>query len=298
MKNITIEELTKYNQRFLSEHYEIYETDEKMANRWIEIIEKTRDEKQPKNGDILRLTTKHGDFYRYAHIDKINDDGTAEICQNAYIPFIGRYDENKNDITLSTSGGAWCSVPVKDLKYIKKEKKIFQDWGHCGACANGTIEFSVIVNVWEYKEPNALYDDYTTEFYDKQYIYFLTDEQKEQRQTNYKILGDSKAWETFEEYEAYKKLYNGKEFKNDYNNNCVLFTYKEKRIYNVDALEFNNLKLKKYIILDNGAKYIAKVARDDEQKQIFIYLCNDYKIEFENIEQWRSYKRYSEYKEV
>lgn len=291
-----LEELKKYNNEFLAEHYEIYESDLKLANKWIETIEKTRNEKQPKVGDVLRLTTKHGDFYRYAHIDRINEDGKAEVCENAYIPFIGRYDEIKNDVSLSTSGGAWCSVPINDLKYIGQEKKIFQDWGHCGACAHGTIKFPVIVNVWEYKEPNALYKDYTTEFYNKQYIHILTDEQMEQRQTDYAILGDGIAWETLEEFENYKKLYNAEEFDNGFNK--VLFTYKENRFYNVSTFKYEDLNLKKYIILNNGSKYIAKIARDDEQKQIFIYLCEDYKINFENIEQWRNYKRYSEYKEV
>lgn len=54
------------------------------------------------------------------------------------------------------------SVPPKALKYVCKEEKLFKDWGSCGARGNGTVSFKAEVSIWEYIEPDPLYDDYTT----------------------------------------------------------------------------------------------------------------------------------------
>lgn len=291
----------KINGEFIEEHYELEQTDYNIANKWIDIIEKTRTQKSPKPGDVLQLTNEHGDYFGFAHIDNYNSDGMLTVCERAYTPFCGRYIEEKNDVTFSTSGGAWCSVDPSLCKYVGTTQKKFCDWGHNGACAHGAIDFVATVNVWEYKAPNPKFGEYTTQFYKKQYITIQSEETMQKRQSNYKILGDGIAWETMEEYENFKKLYNAKEFPGYWGNTQkVLFTYKENRFYNTSTFQYESLHLPQYIILNNGSKYIAKVAKDDEQKQIFIYLCEDYKIKFdysteEKRKEYQNIKLYSKW---
>ena len=285
------EYLERINGEFLGEHYEITENDIIMCQKYVDFIEKTRDEKQPKVGDILMYTNEHGDFYKSAHIDKIYEDGSAEICEQPYVPFIGYAKDNKN-IVCSTSGGAWCRLDTKKFKYVGKNLKKFCDWGHCGACASGAINFTASVNVWEYKADNK-FGEYSTKDYKKQYISFLDKEQMEQRNTQYSILGDGIAWETTEDYENYKKLYNGVEFEGYWKNQKVLFTYKEKRM-RINNFQYEMLPLKSYVILDNGSKYIAKVAKDNDSKTILIFLNDDYKYEYNDFKEWQKIRNYSE----
>jgi hypothetical protein len=285
------EYLERINGEFLGEHYEITENDIIMCQKYVDFIEKTRDESQPKVGDILMYTNEHGDFYKSAHIDRIDEDGSAEICEQPYVPFIGYAKDNKN-IICSTSRGAWCKLDTKKFKYVGKKLKKFCDWGHCGSCAHGAIYFTASVNVWEYKKDNK-FGEYSTKDYKKQYISFLDKEQMEQRNTQYSILGDGIAWETTEDYENYKKLYNGVEFEGYWKNQKVLFTYKEKRM-RINNFQYEMLPLKSYVILDNGSKYKAKVAKDNDSKTIIIFLNDDYKYEYNDFKEWQKIRNYSE----
>lgn len=285
------EYLEKINGEFLGEHYEITENDVIMCQKYVDFIEKTRDKKQPKVGDILMYTNEHGDFYKSAHIDKIYEDGSAEICEQPYVPFIGYAKDNKN-IVCSTSGGAWCKLDTKKFKYVGKNIKKFCDWGHCGACAHGAIDFTASVNVWEYNAESK-FGEYSTKDYKKQYISFLDKEQMEQRNTQYSILGDGIAWETTEDYENYKKLYNGVEFEGYWKNQKVLFTYKEKRM-RINNFQYEMLPLKSYVILDNGSKYQAKIAKDNDSKTVIIFLNDDYKYEYNGFKEWQKLRNYSE----
>lgn len=288
---MTKEELIKINGEFLCEHSEITDKDVEMCNKYINLIENTRDENKPKVGDILMYTNEHGDFYAHAHIDRIFEDGQAEICEQAYVPFISEYN---GEIRLSTSGGAWCKLDTKKFKYVGKNLKKFCDWGHCGACAHGAIDFTAVVNVWEYNAENK-FGEYSTKDYKKQHIHFLDDDAKQKRGTNYSVLGEGNAWETIEEYEKYKKLYNGVEFEGYWKNDKVLFTYKEIRMY-VNEFQYANLPYKKYVILDNGSKKKAKISKDDENKTITLYFNDKEKYEFTNSEEWRKIRLYEEAK--
>jgi hypothetical protein len=285
------EYLEDLNRMFLAEHYELTESDINMCKKYQDFIENSRDEKHPKVGDILMYTNEHGDFFNSAHIDRIYEDGSADICEQPYVPFIS-YAKDKKDIVCSTSGGAWSKLNSKDFIYVGKRVKKFCDWGHCGACASGSVTFTALVNVWEYKEKDCKYGDYSTKDYDKQYISFLSDEQKEKRHTSYSILGNGIAWETVEDYENYKKLYNAVEFEGNWTNQKVLFTYKEKRL-RINNFQYEMLPLKKYIILDNGNKYMAKIAKDNDTKTLLIFLNEDYKLKFDN-ENWFDMRNYSE----
>ena len=94
----------------------------------------------------------------------------------------------------------------------------------------------------------------------------------------------------------YKKLYNGFEFDGYHQNQKVLFTYKEKRM-RISEFQYEMLTLKKYNILDNGSIYQAKVCKDEETKTIIIFLCELFKYDSKNWEEWKNIKKYSEVKD-
>ena len=142
----TKETLTEINDRFCRAHYHgITDSDLVMANDYVRLIEITRSSKTPKAGDRIRYTNKYGDYYEYAHIEYVRD-GIVNVCECPYVPFIGK-NRIGDGIYCNTSGGAWTNIPVENLTYVGTEEKTFQDWGHDGACADGTVQFKANVSV-------------------------------------------------------------------------------------------------------------------------------------------------------
>lgn len=160
----TIETLKVINPAYDYKH-RLTQNDVDVANMYVELIEQSRTDNQIQVGDIIKLTTKYGDYYSSAHVERyIDEDGYWTVCEQPHIPFVEKNIDGS--ILCNTSGGAWTSVP-KNLKLLGKRRKLFQDFGHCGACANGAFSFEAEVNVWEYKQDEPLYGDYSTMEWDK-----------------------------------------------------------------------------------------------------------------------------------
>jgi hypothetical protein len=226
----TIETLKKVNPSYDYEH-RIIQEDVEMVNNWITFIGNSRDKNSPQVGDIVEYTNEHGDFYKNAHIEKIDgyEGEGLHICERPQVPFIGK---SNNRFYTSTSGGAWTNIP-KNLKLIGQREKAFCDWGHCGACGNGAVNFSVVVNVWEYKEPEPLYKDYSTKTHDKFYVSVLEDQLLREQHNNYKYLIQTNgctshtAFKTDKEYQAWLKTFNGVEFDGHWQNQKIVWTHKQ-----------------------------------------------------------------------
>lgn len=77
----TLDTLKKINERFIESH-RMKESDVEMANAYVELIERTRSTAEPQSGDLIQYTDEHGDYYRTAHIEKVNGDGTVNVCEN------------------------------------------------------------------------------------------------------------------------------------------------------------------------------------------------------------------------
>lgn len=174
----TLDTLKKINERFIESH-RMKESDVEMANAYVELIERTRSTTEPQSGDLIQYTDEHGNYYSAAHIEKVNGDGTVNVCEKPYIPFINA-NVNNDGIRCCTSGGPWCNLPVNKLVYVGKGEKHFQDWGNCGGCADGAIVFNANVSVWEYvDERNKFISEsgfkFTTKDFDKYYITFNPD---------------------------------------------------------------------------------------------------------------------------
>ena len=268
MNNYTIETLMPLNITYHMKHG-IKQSDVDMANKYRAIIEASRTDNQIQPGDMVEMTTKHGDYYQNAHIEsRDKETGRWSVCEQPYIPFINLTDTEDN-ITCSTSGGAWSGVD-NNLKLLGKRVKYFKDWGYNGCRASGAVTFEAEVNVWEYKHPESLYREYSTKDYDKQYITYCVDESGNPKDGSpYRYIGKSIAFINKEEYTTWLKTFRGVEFKGNWPNQTVVFLYK--RIQKlVSKEEYDALPLLTDTRWCNGTIEV-KVHYDDSARTITEY---------------------------
>ena len=133
MEKYTIETLIKINGRFHETH-RITQGDVDMANRYREIIKKSRTDDRIQPGDFVEYTNEYGDYYRNAHFEKLDTETDQwSVCEQPQIPFI-YLTEDKSNIKCFTSGGIWSSLPNK-MKLIGKRMKYLWTGGIAEAAA-------------------------------------------------------------------------------------------------------------------------------------------------------------------
>ena len=155
----SLETLLPINTLYDHEHG-LTQEDVDAANKLVHHIERTRDPLVPQVGDRVRYTTRYGDFHGNALIEAVREDGTLSICLCPYVPFVWA---TADGIGCAVSGGLFTVVAPQALHPAGSVPGDFCDWGHCGACGNGAVQFSAEVPLWEYREPEPLYGDFTTE---------------------------------------------------------------------------------------------------------------------------------------
>ena len=260
----TIETLTELNPIFHNEH-RVKQSDVDMANRYIEIIEKSRTDTEIQVGDIIEFTTKYGDYYVNAHVEKFETERNEwNICERG-TPFILSSSAEDN-ISCSTSSGTWSYVP-NSLKLVGKRKKIFKVMGNYIATpAHGSINIEATVNVWEYKEPEALYGDCSTKDYDKYYLSYCVDSRDSPKDGIYRYLGNNIAFITTADYKLWRDTFKGVEFNGYSENQKVIFMYKriEKLI---PEQEYNALDLPVDTRVLNGIVRVKVKYDDDNLKE-------------------------------
>lgn len=223
MTTYTLETLKNfnYNSSYDSEH-RITATDLEKANKWVKLIENTRNDDAPQVGDIVEFTSKYGDWYENAHIDDI-DENELEIMERPSVLWVS-VSEDGIFYTPGTSGSGSNYIPSK-LKLIGKRKKVFKDWGHCGPTGNGAFFFEAVVNVWEYQEKelefttkthNKFYLDVAEEASEYGYKYFITDS------NSYRT-----AFKTLEEYQDWLKTFKGVERESTGFYTKLIWTFKQ-----------------------------------------------------------------------
>lgn len=290
-----IESLKAINPSYDYEH-RVLESDVIKANKWVEIIEGNRNNNFPCVGDIVEFTNKHGDYYRNAHVERIDGETEKElnICEQPYVPFVGMIN---NRFYTNTSGGAWTNIP-KQLKLIGKRPKLFKDWGHCGTCGNGAINFEAMVNVWEYIEPNRFYPEYSTKNHDKFYVTVLEKEEDRERHNYYKYLITTSgctshtAFKTDKQYKAWLKTFNGVEFGGYWENQKVVWSDKQINKY-VPLEEYNSIE---NAVIDTQLcnATIQECKRIYENNAVITYLPyqnNKIPVEHINVEYIRAYEK-------
>lgn len=224
MKKYTIETLKDWNWTYHAK-YGITADDVERVNQLVALIESTRSKEMPIVGDMVQYTSKWGDFYEHAHIEVVNDE-KLYICEQPYVPFVEKVQENSGIIT-NTSGGAWTNIP-KNIQYVGTADKFFKVWGHCGPCVDGAIVFEAKVSLWRYSDCE---EQYTTELYDKYYVTVL--ETKSPIDYKYEVRKDgyaTKAFRTDEEYEAWKKTFHAIEKESAFENTKIVWTFKQKQL--------------------------------------------------------------------
>ena len=273
----TKETLTEINFRFYNAHYIITDSDLAMANDYVRLIERTRSTETPKAGDRIRYTNKYGDYYGHAHIECV-EDGVANICEQPYVPFIWK-NRNEDGISCSTSGGAWTNIPVEKLTYVGTEEKTFCDWGHCHACADGSVEFRANVSVWEYNENEM---PYSTKTHNKMYVYY----RDKADDYGYRFTGtegamSSKAWRNKLEFQAWLETVKGEVFKRNNDNQIIVWYWKQKKVH-VSPEEYEALELPEDTMLMNGYRRCKRKYDETEHTvtTYYVWYWEDDSMEF------------------
>lgn len=235
--------------------------DWEIAKKIIFMIEK-RTGDFPAPGDAVIFTDSFGEFFPCALIDKVESD-TVSICENG-----STYTSTAESV--STSGGAFRTFKIKDLKKNGRRDRTFWTFGSCGACRGGGIYFSANVPCWIAEEKRSY--DFTTEKYDLRSVV----ENKDPDPFDYKWIvrklgGCSDcAFKTDEEFEMWKKTYRAVEAYKTWQQNAVCFIYREARI-SLTKQQWDLLDLPLDTRLLNGGIRDCKVEYDDNNKLINAY---------------------------
>lgn len=245
----TKETLALINQRFCNDHV-IMDSDVKMANAYVELIESSRSQKRPKIGDRIRYTNEYGEYFPKGHIDRVEGNETY-ICESPYVPFVWK-NRGNNGIQCSTSGGAWCYIPLSDLTYVGAEFKSFCDWGSCGACKDGAIEFDAAVSVWEYKKEPLKGINHTTETHNRMFVNYYED-----MDTGYKFHGKGIAWRTELEFQAWLRTVRA-EISNWGKDKIIVWYWKEKQ-FHVSPTEYEKINGIEDTMTCNGCRKCKRI---------------------------------------
>lgn len=200
--------------------YPITQIDVDKVNRLISLMHQKRDNNEtPAAGDIIAYTTRSGDYYRNAHIERM-DDKEAYICLTANIPFCF---DNKGKAGYDTEGGLWTQLEQKLPEPDGMQFKLFKTWGSRGRCKDGAVYFMATVRVWKYAEPEPLYEQYSTKDWAKYNISRLPDpEQKGE----YFYTGDGFTLYSRRELDRLIEMLHGELFCGIYRNSLILWGYR------------------------------------------------------------------------
>lgn len=244
--------------------YKINDNDVNKINHYVEHIKHTRSITTPNIGDIIQYTNNLGDYYATAHINQINDDGTLEICEKPYRPFINICDDK---LYCNTSGGTWSQLTIPNkLKYIGTQEKKFCDWGHYGPCSDGSIDFFAEVNVWEYKADNNPFisretnQPFTTKDFERVLIYY---DGNDTYHTN------NRMWYSDLDLQAWLRTHRAEIF--TFGNNLIYAWCWNEKEHHVSPDEFEQLDLPEDTRYENGYTMRCKRHYDDTTHTIHTY---------------------------
>lgn len=260
----TLKTLSEINQRFLSAHYELLQTDVNKANKCIELIEKSRTTEKPMRGDIVRYTTENGEYYAHAFIESIQD-GQAYIAEQSSVYACANEEFEDGFSCQVSAGGAFHYIPVDHMVYIGTEEKRFWHFGHYGGCADGGIDFYATVNVWEC---NLNKGRYSTKTHNKYYIYY--DPEPEKRKSPYHFTTNGKAWKTETDFQAWLRTFRGIVEPGNWKNQLIVWTYKNVK-HHCSPEEYEDLNAPEDTFLMNGSIRRCKRIYDDKNFIVHTY---------------------------
>ena len=270
----TLSSLKEINNRFCSAHYMI-ETDVAKANNYVKLIEYSRSTKIPKVGDIIEYTNEYGDYFMNAHIEQVYENEEVNVCEQPHVPFIWE-NENQNGICCSTSGGAWLNISQDKLVYIGRREKTFCDWGSCGACADGAIEFKAEVSVWRYTSTDNKFvskttkKPYTTKDFARMKINYCADKNGNPKDDSFYVyFGEYHAWKNDLELQAWLRTFRAEVF--DWGNNGMYVWYWREEKHSVSPEEFEAIDLPEDTLMNNARILRCKRKYDEEKHIVHTY---------------------------
>lgn len=242
--------------------YDVSQSDSDKVNRLISFIQKERDShEEPVSGGIIEYTTRSGDYYAHAHIERIKD-GYQEICLLPYVPFCY---EDTGRARFDTSNEPWTHLDKVLLEPAGIRAKLFKTWGHCGRCASGAVYFKAFVRVWRYTEPKPLFGKYTTKEWTKYFICKMPDPEKpgEFTYTSDKFMIYSEA-----EFNRIVQMLYGEVFDGVYHNSLVLWGYRMNWKY-LSVEEWNGIKAGVHLSFLGTSP--VRILTNHENHQVIIY---------------------------
>lgn len=263
MGKVTLEQLKKWNARFESAHFECNESDLVMANSYIDLIEKSRSKNTPVKGDVVRFTNEYGKYYSHALVEWADDDEVG-LCEQGN-PSIGKSD-SEIGFFLSISGGSFPRVPLNKMKLIGKTKTRFWDFGHCGACKDGGIDFFAEVNLWECDINEQPYSTKNRDMYHITYSTMRED-------TGYKFFAtkdamSSCAWKNEGDLQDWLRT-NRASITNQSPRQMTVWTYKE-TVHHCSPAEYESVNAPEDVMCMNGHRRCKRIY-DDENSVIHVY---------------------------
>lgn len=242
--------------------YPVDQSDVDKVNRLISLIHKERNKDEtPAAGDIIAYTTRGGDYYQNAHIERI-DDKEAYICLTANTPFCF---DNKGKAGYDTEGSLWTQLAPKQVEPNGIRSKLFKTWGSRGRCKDGAVYFMTTVWTWKYAEPEPLYEKYSTKDWAKYNIYRLPDpEQKGE----YFYTGDGFTLYSREELDRLLEMLHGELFCGIYRNSFILWGYHMKWKL-LTREEWNKTEAEMH--LSFLGEQSVKIQTYDDTHTVFIY---------------------------
>lgn len=173
-----MKDLEAINLRYLNSHV-ITDFDLEMVSKYQGYIsELHNNNNQPQVGDLVEGAYYDGAYpYQFGIIERIYDDGTVSVCYQPMIPFV-YYDESKNRISLSVSGGPFGYHEKEDFELVTdNDERLFCRFGSCGSCANGALNFKATVRRWRipYKWKSHTFVTEITDMtnYDRDYTIYI-----------------------------------------------------------------------------------------------------------------------------
>lgn len=142
------ERIISINSRFLSSHV-LKDEDFEMIETYISAISRNHERcKTPQVGDIVEGAYYDGRFpYSNGVIEKVYEDGHIDICYQPYIPFIWIAEDGF--LAMSVSGGPFGVHKMEELVLVNEnDEGVFCDWGNCGPCKDGAVDFIAPVRRW------------------------------------------------------------------------------------------------------------------------------------------------------
>lgn len=259
-KKYTIETLLPLNGTYNDKHT-LTQEDVDEVNAMVKIIESTRSKTTPKSGDRLIYTDKYGEYTDHALIAKDNVE-ESYICIQPYVPFVFPMH---NGISCDVSGGPFTSVPAKELKYLGTTVNRFKIIGHCGLCANGTVQFDAEVSQWEYTDPEPLYGEFSTISWRKLYLYRSREENPE-----FLYKGDILSLKDKEALQEYLEEYNGTVFPGNFPDQIVIWCFYEE-IQEISRQTWEEIDAPVTTRIISGESKKVKIRKDIQNHKVTIY---------------------------